>query len=71
MFQTTCPLFAETDMLKTSILDSKQKRIVSDGLDAVTEELQRKFYGSKSISTTEYLATMKELDEIRELLHIS
>lgn len=58
-------------MIKTSILTYQQKKLVDEGLHCITQELQHQYYRTKEVPTTEYIARMKEIEEIRELLHIT
>lgn len=56
--------------LKSALLTPEQKDILEDSLLFYTNELQIRYYSLKLIDTVKYLEIMKQIDEIRELLHL-
>lgn len=56
--------------LKSALLTQPQKNILEESLLFYTNELQVRYYALKLIDTVQYLETMKQIDEIRELLHL-
>lgn len=56
--------------LKSALLTQPQKNILEESLLFYTNELQVRYYALKLIDTVQYLEMMKQIDEIRELLHL-
>lgn len=56
--------------LKSALLTQPQKNILEESLLFYTNELQVRYYSLKLIDTVQYLEMMKQIDEIRELLHL-